>query len=70
MGDSKLIVNQIKGKYLTRDPRLGCYRGKVIEILNTFLEIKLAVVPRKHNLHAHIMAMFASTCKLPFEPNH
>lgn len=30
MGDSKLIVKQINGAYLTRDPRLGLYRGRVI----------------------------------------
>lgn len=53
IGDSESIVNQIKGKYLTMDPRLGYYRGTVIEILNTFLETKLVVVPRKHNLCYH-----------------
>lgn len=70
IGDSHLIIQQIKGKYLTNDPRLRHYRGIVIEILNTFLETQLAKIPRKHNLQAHSLAMFASTCKLPFEPNH
>jgi ribonuclease HI len=70
IGDSELIIKQIKGKYLTRDPRLGYYRGTVIEILNTFLETQLATIPRKHNMQAHSLAMFASTCKLPFQPNH
>ena len=41
-----------------------------MEILNTFLESQLTKIPRKHNLHAHILATFASTCKLPFETNH
>ena len=70
IGDSKLIIKQIKGKYLTRDPRLEYYRGTVIEILNNFLETQLATIPRKHNLQAHSLAMFSSTCKLPFQPNH
>lgn len=70
IGDSELIIKQIKGKYLTRDLILGYYIGIVIEILNTFLEIQLATIPRKHNLQAHNLAMFASTCKLPFKPNH
>lgn len=70
LGDSDLIIQQIKGKFLTNDPRLRYYRGIVIEILNTFLETKLAKIPRKHNLQSHSLAMFSSTCKLPFEPNH
>ena len=41
-----------------------------MEILNTFLQAQLAKIPRKQNLHAHSLAMFASTCKLPFGPNH
>lgn len=70
MGDSKLIIKQINVVYMTRDPRLIFYRGRVLEILNTFLETKLAVIPRKHNMQAHSLAMFSSTCKLPFQPNH
>jgi len=58
MGDSKLAIKQIKAVYVTRDPRLGFYRGTIIEILNTFLETKLAVIPRKHNMQAHSLAMF------------
>ena len=55
---------------MTRDPKLGYYRGTIVEILNTFLETNLAVIRRKHNMKAHSLAMFASTCKLPFQPNH
>ena len=70
LGDSDLVIQQMKGNFLTNDPRLRSYRGAAIEILNTFLQTQLAKIPRKHNLHAHSLATFASTCKLPFEPNH
>lgn len=70
LGDSDLIIQQIKGNFLTIDPRLKAYRQTTIEILNTFLETQLAKIPRKHNLHAHSLATFANTCKLLFEPNH
>ena len=70
LGDSDLVIQQIKVNFLTNDPRLRAYRGAAIEILHTFLETQLAKIPRKHNLHAHSLATFASTCKLPFEPNH
>ena len=53
MGDFELVIKQINFVYMTRDPRLGFYRGTVVEILNTFLETKLAVIPRKHNMQAH-----------------
>ena len=55
---------------MTKDPILSCYRGTSIEILNTFLETKVVVIPRKHNMQSHSLAMFANTCKLPFQPNH
>jgi len=70
MGDSELVIKQINAAYMTRDPRLGFYRGTIVEILNIFLETKLAVIPRKHNMQAQSLAMFASTCKFPFQPNH
>lgn len=66
MGDSELVIKQIKVVYMNKDPRLGFYKGMVIEILNSFLETKIVVIPRKHNMQAHSLAMFPSTCKLPF----
>jgi len=42
----------------------------VTNLLNNFLEYQLTKIPRNHNLHAHSLATFASTCKLPFGPNH
>lgn len=70
IGDSELIIQQIKRECSTKDLRLKQYRETVVEILNTFLQAQLAKIPRKQNLHAHSLAMFASTCKLPFDPNH
>lgn len=34
------------------------------------METELAKIPRKRNFHACSLETFASTCKLPFEPNH
>lgn len=47
MGYSELIVKQIDVVYMTKDPRLSCYRDTIVEILNTFLETKLEVIPGK-----------------------
>jgi len=70
LGDSDLIIQQMKGIFVTNDNRLRAYRSPAIEILNTFTESQLTKISRSHNLHAHNLATFASTCKLPFEPNH
>jgi len=38
LGDSDLVIQQMKGNFLTNDLRLRAYRGAAVEILNTFLE--------------------------------
>lgn len=70
LGDSDLIIQQMKGNFVTNDNRLRAYRHAATEILNTFSEFQLAKITRNHNLHAHSLATFTSTCKLPFDPNH
>jgi len=60
----------MKGNFVTNDNRLRAYRTATTEILNSFTESKLAKISRSHNMHAHSLATFASTCKFPFEPNH
>ena len=61
LGDSDLIIQQIKGTFVTNDPRLRSYRIAVTDLLNSFLEYQLTKIPRSHNLHAHSLATFAST---------
>lgn len=70
LGDSDLIIQQMKGNFVTNNNRMRAYRIATTSILNTFTESKLAKISREHNIHAHSLATFASTCKLPFEPNH
>jgi len=70
LSDSDVIIQQMKGNFVTNDNRLRAYRTAATEILNTFTECKLTKISRSHNLNAHSLATFASTCKLHFEPNH
>ena len=70
LGDSDLVIQQVKGNFVTNDKRLRSYRSAVAEILNSFTEFQITKISRTHNLHAHSLATFASTCKLPFEPKH
>jgi len=70
LGDSDLIIQQMKGNFVTNDNRMRAYRMAATNILNAFTEFKLAKISRENNIHAHSLANFASTCKLPFDPNH
>lgn len=70
LGDSDLVIQQMKGNFVTNDNRMISYRTVATNILNAFTEFNLAKILRDHNIHAHSLATFASTCKLPFEPNH
>ena len=70
LGDSDLIIQQIKGNFVANDIRMRAYRAAISELLSAFSEFELAKIARDHNIHAHSLATFASTCKLPFEPNH
>ena len=39
-------------------------------MIKALLECDFATIPRKQNIQAHNLAAFASTCNLPFQPNH
>ena len=58
LGDSDLIIQQMKGNFVTNDLRLRAYRGAAIEIINTLSDHQLTKISRKHNLHAHSLPTF------------
>ena len=70
LGDSDLVIQQVKGNFVTNDKRLRSYRSAAGELLQSFTEFQITKIPKIHNLHAHSLATFASTCKLPFESRH
>ena len=49
-GDSKFVINQIKGEYSTKNPRLRAYRNVVLDFLECFIEIDLQVMPKGQNI--------------------
>jgi len=70
MGDSKLIIKQIKGEYSINNPRLSQHREIVLDLVKDLLETDFSTIPRKQNMQAHSLPTFASTYKFPFQPNH
>ena len=41
LGDSDLVIQQVKGNFVTNDKRLRSYRSAAAELLNSFTEFQL-----------------------------
>jgi ribonuclease HI len=49
-GDSELVVQQIKGHYQTRNPRMRAYKNQVWDLIDNFYEaFNITVVSREFN---------------------
>ena len=68
-GDSKVIINQVKGIYQAKHPRMRSYRNLVLDLLNFFEGYQLATIPRGQNVIANALAVAASLFKIPIHPN-
>jgi ribonuclease HI len=55
-GDSQLIVNQIKGKWKVRAPRIVPLRQRVMSLISKFKAIDIEWVPREQNKEADILS--------------
>lgn len=60
-GDSKLIVNQVKGKYGVKNEKLVPYHQATIAQTEKFTGFYIDYIPQKHNTHANALASLAST---------
>jgi hypothetical protein len=66
---SELIVNQVKGVYQTKHPRLRAYINLDLDLLEGFSEYELAAIPREQNHITDALATSASVFKIPILPN-
>jgi len=66
-GDSKLIVNLVKGEYEVRHEDLILYHHKVIEIANLFDGFYIGHESRFQNTKADALAALAGTLALPID---
>jgi ribonuclease HI len=64
-GDSELIINQLKGVYQTKHPRLHTYINLALDLLEGFSEYDLTVIPREQNQIVDALATSASVFKIP-----
>ena len=65
LGDSELIIKQIKGEYSTRNLRLREYQNATLDLLKTFEKYELVFIPRSFNHLANELSFNASNCQIP-----
>ena len=65
LGDSELIIRQIKGEYSVRNPRLREYWNAALDLLKTFEKYELIFIPRALNHLANELAFNSSNCQIP-----
>jgi hypothetical protein len=68
-GYYELVINQVKGIYQTKHPRMREYKNIVLDVLENFTEYNLSVIPRGQNLIVDALATSASVFKILIFPN-
>ena len=62
----KLVVQQVRSLYQTKQPKLKAYRNKVLDLIdNFFLAFNIHLIPKRENKHADSLAISASNFKPP-----
>lgn len=60
IGDSDLVVMQVKGQFVVKNDRLKLYKPEVWDLMDFFDAFAIDVVRREKNLHADALAIAAS----------
>jgi len=66
-GDSKLIINQVRGEYEVRHEDLVPYHNATIIMAEKFENFYIDHVPHQQNAHADALASFVASLVLPAE---
>ena len=66
-GDSKLIINQVRGEYEVRHEDMVPYRNVTINMAEKFQSFYIDHVPRQQNAHADALASLAASLALQLE---
>ena len=69
-GDSKLIINHVKGEYEVRHEDLVPYYHAVIEMANLFDGFYIEHVSRSQNTKTDALAALATTLALPVDTEY
>ncbi|KAL5571320.1 hypothetical protein UlMin_020917 [Ulmus minor] len=63
-GDSKSVIQQVRGEFAVKEPALARYRTIVQQLLENFPQHRLEHVPRTQNRHADALATMASKVEI------
>ncbi|XP_028112584.1 uncharacterized protein LOC114310692 [Camellia sinensis] len=66
-GDSKLIVMQISGQFILKEPALATYRTTVQRLLEKFQKVEIEHVPRSDNKFSDALATLGARVDIPEE---
>jgi len=69
-GDSKLIINQVKGEYEVRHRDLVPYYHAIIKMANLFDCFYISHVSRSQNIKADALAALPATLALPIDTTY
>ena len=64
-GDSKLIINQVRGEYKVRHEDLVSYHNATIHMAERYRNFYIDYVPCQQNVHADALASLAASWALP-----
>ena len=67
-GDSKLIVNQVRGEYEVQHEDLVSYHNATINIAEKFRSFYIDHISCQQNAHVDALASLATSLALPLEP--
>ncbi|XP_043725697.1 uncharacterized protein LOC122672260 [Telopea speciosissima] len=59
--DSQLVVNQVKGEYEAKEPRMTQYMSKVRNLITEFINFQIQQVPRAQNASADTLSRLATS---------
>ena len=69
-GDSKLIINQIKGEYEVHHEDMIPYRHAAIQLADTFIGFYISHTSRLQNTKADALAALVATLALPTDTSY
>ena len=68
-GDSELIINQVKGVYQAKHPRMRSYGNLVLDLLKYFDGYQLTKLSRDQNMTSNALDVAASIFNFPIHLN-
>ena len=67
--DSELVIDQVKGVYQSKHPKMRAYRNLTLELLEEFDEFTTSLIPREQKNIDYSLSNSSSLFQIPIYPN-